>query len=100
MFTSESSEWRSWFVSGLMYTRLRVRSRPKSMDIHDTENHQRPCRMIIRHERQCFQTTIFMQDGATPHIGHQVKALLSACFGHNRDYPDIFRMWDLLAYPT
>ncbi|GFV99756.1 uncharacterized protein TNCV_5081161 [Trichonephila clavipes] len=35
-------------------------------------------------ERQCLQTTIFMQDGATSHIGHQVKALLSENFGNNR----------------
>ncbi|GFV96991.1 uncharacterized protein TNCV_4352031 [Trichonephila clavipes] len=40
-------------------------------------------------ERQCLQTTIFMQDGATPHIGHRVKTLLSANFGDKRDYPDI-----------
>ncbi|GFX26919.1 hypothetical protein TNCV_1840911 [Trichonephila clavipes] len=51
-------------------------------------------------ERQCLQTTIFMQDGATPHIGRQVKALLSAQFGDNRDYPDIFRMHGLLAHLT
>ncbi|GFT84950.1 transposable element tc3 transposase [Trichonephila clavipes] len=35
-------------------------------------------------ERQCLQTTIFMQDGASPQAGHQVKALLSADFGDNR----------------
>ncbi|GFV21403.1 uncharacterized protein TNCV_2371601 [Trichonephila clavipes] len=35
-------------------------------------------------ERQCLQTTIFVQDGATPHIGRQVKSLLSANFGDNR----------------
>ncbi|GFX75945.1 long-chain-fatty-acid--CoA ligase 5 [Trichonephila clavipes] len=34
-------------------------------------------------ERQCLQTTIFMQDGATAHIGRQIKALLSANFGNN-----------------
>ncbi|GFT67740.1 hypothetical protein TNCV_271441 [Trichonephila clavipes] len=28
-----------------------------------------------RHERQCLEATIFMQDGATPHIGRQVKAV-------------------------
>ncbi|GFU75815.1 uncharacterized protein TNCV_1652751 [Trichonephila clavipes] len=35
-------------------------------------------------ERQCLQTTIFMQDGAIHHIGRQVKALLSGNFGDNR----------------
>ncbi|GFQ85209.1 uncharacterized protein TNCT_90991 [Trichonephila clavata] len=29
-------------------------------------------------EIQCLKTTIFMHDGAAPHNGHQVKALLSA----------------------
>ncbi|GFV59732.1 hypothetical protein TNCV_1908031 [Trichonephila clavipes] len=51
-------------------------------------------------ERQCFQITIFMQDGATPHIGCQVKALLSANFGDKCDYPDVFRMHGLLVHPT
>ncbi|GFX71948.1 uncharacterized protein TNCV_1443711 [Trichonephila clavipes] len=35
-------------------------------------------------ERQCLQTTIFMQDGATLHIGRQIKALHSAYFRNNR----------------
>ncbi|GFS61563.1 transposable element tc3 transposase [Trichonephila clavipes] len=35
-------------------------------------------------ERQFLQTTIFVQDGATPNIGHQAKGLLSANFGDNR----------------
>ncbi|GFX06363.1 uncharacterized protein TNCV_2938911 [Trichonephila clavipes] len=43
-------------------------------------------------EQQCSQTTIFMQEGATPHIGRQVKVLLSANFGDNhvisRHFPD------------
>ncbi|GFU59386.1 transposable element tc3 transposase [Trichonephila clavipes] len=43
-------------------------------------------------ERQCLQTTIFMQDGATPHIARQVKALLSVNLGDNhvtsRHFPD------------
>ncbi|GFU21920.1 hypothetical protein TNCV_3283911 [Trichonephila clavipes] len=33
-----------------------------------------------------------MQDGATLHIGRQVKTLLSANIGDNRDYPDIIRI--------
>ncbi|GFS75041.1 dynein heavy chain 12, axonemal [Trichonephila clavipes] len=55
---------------------------------------------VTHEERQYLQTTIFMQDGATPHIGCQVKVLLSANFGDNRDYPDIFQMHGLLAYLT
>ncbi|GFX78089.1 uncharacterized protein TNCV_972431 [Trichonephila clavipes] len=51
-------------------------------------------------ERQCMQTTIFMQDGSTPHIGRKVKALLSANFSDNHDYPDIVRKHGLLALPT
>ncbi|GFV19738.1 hypothetical protein TNCV_479641 [Trichonephila clavipes] len=35
-------------------------------------------------EQQCLQTTKFMQDGATPHIGLRVKELLSANFGDHR----------------
>ncbi|GFT80411.1 uncharacterized protein TNCV_2184651 [Trichonephila clavipes] len=46
--------------------------------------------VIVNHsclqERQCLQTTIFMQDGATSIICRQVKALLSANFGLNSDY--------------
>ncbi|GFW22495.1 uncharacterized protein TNCV_2170291 [Trichonephila clavipes] len=36
-----------------------------------------------------------MQDEATPHIRRKVKALFSAKFGDDRDYPDIF--W--IAWP-
>ncbi|GFT37798.1 uncharacterized protein TNCV_4128711 [Trichonephila clavipes] len=43
-----------------------------------------PIREMDYPERQCLQTTIFMQEGATPHIGAQIKALLSANFGDNR----------------
>ncbi|GFW75088.1 hypothetical protein TNCV_447931 [Trichonephila clavipes] len=35
-------------------------------------------------ERQCLQITIFMQNGATRHIGRQVKAMLSSNFGDSR----------------
>ncbi|GFW95345.1 hypothetical protein TNCV_2970671 [Trichonephila clavipes] len=42
---------RSWFVVGLLYPRLRVRPRPKSMHFPNAENRQRPCRMIKRHEK-------------------------------------------------
>ncbi|GFS65603.1 hypothetical protein TNCV_1924641 [Trichonephila clavipes] len=41
--------WRSWIVTGLSRSSLLVRSRPKSVDFNDTENRQRPCRMIIRY---------------------------------------------------
>ncbi|GFS95297.1 uncharacterized protein TNCV_2631111 [Trichonephila clavipes] len=63
-------------------------------------------------ERQCLQTTIFKQDGVTPHIGRQVKALVSANFIDNllisRNFPDAwpslspdlnlcdFRLWGFL----
>ncbi|GFV49892.1 hypothetical protein TNCV_1391741 [Trichonephila clavipes] len=43
--------WRSWFVVGHLYPRLLVRHRPKSVDFPDAQNRQRPCRMIIRHEK-------------------------------------------------
>ncbi|GFY33479.1 hypothetical protein TNCV_2227481 [Trichonephila clavipes] len=32
-----------------MFSRLRVRFRPKSVDFHNAENRQRPCRRVIRH---------------------------------------------------
>ncbi|GFX04249.1 hypothetical protein TNCV_3973981 [Trichonephila clavipes] len=35
-------------------------------------------------ERKCLQITIFMQVGATLHIGCQIKVLLNANFGDNR----------------
>ncbi|GFV01945.1 ras-specific guanine nucleotide-releasing factor RalGPS2 [Trichonephila clavipes] len=38
-----------WFVAGLLHLRLRVQPRPKSVDFHDAENRQRPCRILIRH---------------------------------------------------
>ncbi|GFV72982.1 hypothetical protein TNCV_1734501 [Trichonephila clavipes] len=44
-----STGWRNWFVAGLLPLRLRVRPQPKSVDFHDAENRQRPCRMIMRH---------------------------------------------------
>ncbi|GFX15750.1 hypothetical protein TNCV_2132361 [Trichonephila clavipes] len=59
-----------------------------------------PNGLFLSRERQCFQTTICMQDGGTSHIGRQVKARLSANFGDNRDYPDIFRMHGLPTHPT
>ncbi|GFX28469.1 hypothetical protein TNCV_1152781 [Trichonephila clavipes] len=40
------------------------------------------------------------EDGATPDIGRQAKGLLSANFGDNHDYPDIFPMPGLLGPPT
>ncbi|GFY16508.1 hypothetical protein TNCV_735371 [Trichonephila clavipes] len=43
--------WRGWLVSGLLYPRLRARPRLKSVDFHDVENRQWPCRLIIRHEK-------------------------------------------------
>ncbi|GFV45860.1 hypothetical protein TNCV_2322201 [Trichonephila clavipes] len=45
------AEWRSRFVTGLLYPKLRVRPRPKSVDFPDAESRQRPCRMIIRTRR-------------------------------------------------
>ncbi|GFV69618.1 hypothetical protein TNCV_4507331 [Trichonephila clavipes] len=39
----------SWFVAGLLPLRLRVRPWSMSVDFHDAENRQRPCRMIMRH---------------------------------------------------
>ncbi|GFW47018.1 uncharacterized protein TNCV_3486301 [Trichonephila clavipes] len=47
--------------------------------------------ILALHERQCLQTNIFMQDGATPHIGRQVKAPLSASLGDNRVISRYFR---------
>ncbi|GFS60213.1 hypothetical protein TNCV_2827161 [Trichonephila clavipes] len=38
----------SWFVAGLLFPKLRVRPWPKSVDVPDAENRQRPCRMIKR----------------------------------------------------
>ncbi|GFX99120.1 hypothetical protein TNCV_2493011 [Trichonephila clavipes] len=40
--------WRSWFVSGLLYPRLRLRARPKLVDFPEAVNRQRPCYIIIR----------------------------------------------------
>ncbi|GFU73712.1 hypothetical protein TNCV_2812601, partial [Trichonephila clavipes] len=51
-------------------------------------------------KRQSLQTTIFLQDGATPHIGRYVEALLSANFGNNHESPEISRMHGLLTHPT
>ncbi|GFT51516.1 uncharacterized protein TNCV_51361 [Trichonephila clavipes] len=39
--------------------------------------------ILALQKRQCLQTTIFMQDGATPYVGRQVKELFSANFGDN-----------------
>ncbi|GFV13531.1 hypothetical protein TNCV_67341 [Trichonephila clavipes] len=37
--------WCSWFVTGLVRLKRRARPWPKSVDFHDAENRQRPCRM-------------------------------------------------------
>ncbi|GFW78699.1 hypothetical protein TNCV_4261221 [Trichonephila clavipes] len=43
-----SAGWRGWFANGLLYPRLRVRYRPKSVDFHDVKNRQRPCPNNLR----------------------------------------------------
>ncbi|GFX39723.1 hypothetical protein TNCV_2104671 [Trichonephila clavipes] len=40
---------KRWLVAGLLYPRLRVRPRPKSVDFPVAKNRQRPCRMNMRH---------------------------------------------------
>ncbi|GFV45183.1 hypothetical protein TNCV_35911 [Trichonephila clavipes] len=40
---------RSWLSAGLIFSSLRVRSRPKSVDFHEAKNRQCPCCMIMRH---------------------------------------------------
>ncbi|GBN26490.1 hypothetical protein AVEN_61563-1 [Araneus ventricosus] len=35
-------------------------------------------------ERECLETTVFMQDGAPPHIARSVQVLLRALFGDDR----------------
>ncbi|GFV61555.1 hypothetical protein TNCV_4543871 [Trichonephila clavipes] len=40
--------WRCWFVTGLVRLNLWIRP-SKSVDFHDAENRQHPCRMIVRH---------------------------------------------------
>ncbi|GFU83659.1 hypothetical protein TNCV_1411971 [Trichonephila clavipes] len=47
--------WRGWFITVLLNLRFRVRPRPKSVDFHDAENRQRPCRMIMRHVKNCLE---------------------------------------------
>ncbi|GFS95195.1 hypothetical protein TNCV_2705351 [Trichonephila clavipes] len=44
--------WRGWSVAGILYSRLRVRPWLKSVDFHDAENRQRPCRLIIWHVKE------------------------------------------------
>ncbi|GFY05150.1 hypothetical protein TNCV_3270221 [Trichonephila clavipes] len=40
--------WCSWFVAGLVRPSLWVRILPKSVDFHNAENQQWPCRMIMQ----------------------------------------------------
>ncbi|GFW25615.1 transposable element Tcb2 transposase [Trichonephila clavipes] len=56
--TEPSAGWRSWFIDGLLHLRLRVRPRPKSVDFHDAENRQRPCRMIMQHVKEPFRVRL------------------------------------------
>ncbi|GFV14654.1 hypothetical protein TNCV_2586271 [Trichonephila clavipes] len=49
MVRRKAAGWRGLFDAGLLLPRLWVPPRPKSVDFHDAENRQRPCRMIIRH---------------------------------------------------
>ncbi|GFU30985.1 hypothetical protein TNCV_3953231 [Trichonephila clavipes] len=46
-FSIGRAGWRGWFVTGLLYPGLRVRPRPKSVDFHDAENRQWPCRRSL-----------------------------------------------------
>ncbi|GFU68128.1 hypothetical protein TNCV_247921 [Trichonephila clavipes] len=39
----------SWFVTGVVRLRLQARHRTKSVEFHDVEIRQRPCRMIMRY---------------------------------------------------
>ncbi|GFW59740.1 uncharacterized protein TNCV_4718321 [Trichonephila clavipes] len=54
------------------------------MEVDDTWPWENSMVIPAFQEQQCLQSTVFMQDGATPHIGRQGKALLSANFGDNR----------------
>ncbi|GFT47078.1 hypothetical protein TNCV_3747341 [Trichonephila clavipes] len=47
--TLEFGSYQCIFVIESNNFLLRVRPRPKSVDFHNAENRQRPCRMIIRH---------------------------------------------------
>ncbi|GFU82543.1 hypothetical protein TNCV_4790941 [Trichonephila clavipes] len=47
-YSNKPAGWRGWFATDLMQPRFRAQHWPKSVDFHDAENRQRPCRMIIR----------------------------------------------------
>ncbi|GFU40621.1 uncharacterized protein TNCV_3230131 [Trichonephila clavipes] len=66
-----------------------------SVDISSTPDSDNPSSVG---ERQCLQTAIFRQDGATPQIGRQVKALLSANSGarSSDSNPRDFWLWGFL----
>ncbi|GFV41412.1 hypothetical protein TNCV_3090221 [Trichonephila clavipes] len=49
LFLNVPAGWRSCFCAGLVRLSLWVRPQPKSMDFHDAENRQHPCRMITHH---------------------------------------------------
>ncbi|GFX57958.1 hypothetical protein TNCV_3069251 [Trichonephila clavipes] len=45
--------WRGWFVAGLLRSRLWIPPRLKSVDFHDAENRQWPCRTACKRYLEC-----------------------------------------------
>ncbi|GFV60282.1 hypothetical protein TNCV_3469181 [Trichonephila clavipes] len=54
-FTRHPPGWRSGlFVAGRLLSWLWIRPQPKSLNFHDAENRQCPCRIVIWHELLSF----------------------------------------------
>ncbi|GFX30486.1 hypothetical protein TNCV_3461371 [Trichonephila clavipes] len=62
---------RGWFVAGLLHLRLRIQLRPKSVDFHEAENRQWPCRMVMRHVKDPYSACLACISSAklTPSTG-------------------------------
>ncbi|GFU96983.1 DUF5641 domain-containing protein [Trichonephila clavipes] len=61
--------WRSWFVAVLVRLMLRIRSRSKSVDFHDEEKRQRPCRTIMRHVKDPLSACLTSALGKIKNLG-------------------------------
>ncbi|GFX11381.1 uncharacterized protein TNCV_2804421 [Trichonephila clavipes] len=80
------------FILGHFFFETLTTQSPKRCSVTSPRYSELPKQQVIPalYERQRLQTNIFMQDGATPRIRRQIKALLSANFGDNRVNIQIF----------
>lgn len=89
----DCGEFTQNFILGPFFFETLTRSRSKTFSVTSALYSELLRQQFIPalQERQCMQTTVLMQDGATPHTGRQVKDLLRANIGENWVIPGDFQ---------